>query len=75
MDNQHRLSESNIENNEVADDNKGQQEIMLMQVLEHLRNWLQTSRLQGYVQVADAEHHPQVAEIITKINVDKITNK
>ena len=40
MDNQHRLSESNIENNEVADDNKGQQEIMPMQVLEHLRNWL-----------------------------------
>ena len=46
-----------------------------MQVSQHLRNWLTTNNLQGYLQIAYVKPHPQVEEVTRQINVDKVTNK
>ena len=35
---------------------------------------MKTKGLDGYLQISDADPHPQTAEIIKNINVDKIKN-
>ena len=48
---------------------------MPMQISEHVRRWLKTNGLEGYLRTEDLEPHPQVEEIMKEIDVDKITNK
>ena len=48
---------------------------MPIHVSDNLCQWLVNKNLQGFIQVAEAEPHPRVAEILQQISVSKITNK
>ena len=69
-----RLSNSCIENNIFSVDEEATED-MPTQVFEHLKNWLQTNGLDGYIRIAEAQPHQQVKEIVKEINIGKITNK
>ena len=48
---------------------------MPIPISENLRQWLVSKNLQGYINVAEAEPHPNVAELLQQIDISKVTNK
>ena len=40
-----------------------------------LHKWLKTNGLEGYIQIVEAEPHPQAAKVVKEFNVDKISNQ
>ena len=48
---------------------------MPIPISDNLRTWLESKNLQGYISIAEAEPHPNVAELLQQIDISKITNK
>ena len=47
----------------------------LIHVSDNLCKWLKTNRLEGYLQIAEVEPHPQAEEVVKEISFDKISNE
>ena len=52
-----------------------EEENMSIPISDSLRQWLETKNLQGYIRIAKASPHPNVAELVQQIDIAKITNK
>mgnify|MGYP000134895197 FL=1 len=74
LQNKPRLSDSYGEEGGVTKEEEQIQD-MPIQVFDHLRNWLKTNGLEGYLWITNAEPHPHAAEIVKQIDVDKLMNK
>ena len=48
---------------------------MPIKVSSHLRGWLENDGLENYLQVVEAEPHPDVMAIIRHIDAKQISNK
>ena len=48
---------------------------MPIKVSSHLRGWLENDGLENYLQVVEAEPHPDVMAIIRHIDAKQITNR
>ena len=48
---------------------------MPIPISDNLRQWLERKNLQGYIRIAEATPHPNVAELLQQIDIEKITNK
>ena len=47
---------------------------MTILITSTLRNWLTDNGLQGFIQVAEAPPHPNALEMVSKLNIETLTD-